>query len=280
MNDNDVTIPRRQMIMRTLVKLKAPALTDRLVAIAEDTDANTYVRMYAAEAVGAAGGNEYVQNLAALYDNTDPNFRGSIVKALANFPDDEDAQGVIIQAIRDSYYKVRIEAITSAKTMKLKKAEPYLLSRAENDPETSVKYEAYNALAALNTKDGNDFLTDIVTKKKINDTTRVRAASALLENGNAGQKEIIALAEETLKDDKLKNLRYALGREFAKYDNAAFASICGEYLAHSDISTKGTGLDIYAKGRYASLTGSVKAIAEDPKGGAVAAKAQRILAQE
>ncbi|GMO47134.1 MAG: HEAT repeat domain-containing protein [Treponemataceae bacterium] len=279
MENNSLSAQQRQTLMKSLVKLNDSAIAPRLVAIAEDSDENIHVRMYAAEAAGASGNDEYVANLIALYDNTDPNFRVSVVKALAGFAQNRDASALIIQAIRDNYYKVRIEAIGAAKKLKLNDAEPYLLSRAANDPESVVKYEAYNALAALGTGGANDFLTGIIADKKMSETSRAKAAAALLENGGAGLSQIIALAEETLKDDKQKNLRYALGKEFAKYDNAALAGICGEYLAHTDAATKGTGLDIYAKGRYASAAGSVRQIAEDPKGGAVAAKAQRILAQ-
>jgi HEAT repeat protein len=279
MENNDLSQQRRQTVMKTLAKLNDPAAVPRLVAMAEDTDENIYVRMYAAEAVGASGDDEYVPNLIALYDSADPNFRVSVVKALAGFGKNRGAAELVIQAIRDNHYKVRIEAISAAKKLKLADAEPYLLSRAENDPESAVKYEAYNALAALGTSAANGFLTGVVANKKMNETSRAKAAAALLENDGAGLREIITLAEETLKDDKQKNLRYALGKEFAKYDNTALAGICGEYLAHNDTATKGTGLDIYAKGRYASATDSVRQIAQDPKGGAISAKAQRILAQ-
>ena len=279
MENNDVPPSRRQTILKALSNLNSPQLADRLISIAENTDENMYVRMYAAEAVGASGSDAHVPKLIALYDSTDPALRASVVKSLSGFEKNDDAQALVIQAIRDGYHGVRVAALVAAKNMKLKNAEPYARLRAENDPETAVKHEAYATLAALDTKAGNDFLTGVVSDKKSGDVARIKAASALLENGNAGQNEIIALARETLHDDKQKNLRYALGKEFAKYGSAAFAGICGEYLSHSDVSTKGTGLDIYAKGRYAALTESVRAIAADPKGGALAAKAQRILAQ-
>jgi HEAT repeat protein len=279
MENNDVSVSRRQTILKALAKLNDPQIAGRLMAIADNTDENSFVRMYAAEAVGASGVAEYVPQLTALYDSTDPAFRASIVKALSGFQNNEDAESLVIQAIRDSYYRVRIEALIASKNMNLKKAEPYVLSRAENDPEPAVRHEAFTTLAAFSTKAGNDFLISVVEDKKSAETTRVKAAAALLEHGNAGHNEIIALARETLKDDKQKNLRYALGKEFAKYDNASFAGICGEYLSHSDVSTKGTGLDMFAKGRYLLLTDSVKTIADDPKGGALAAKAQRILSQ-
>ena len=58
-------------------------------------------------------------------------------------------------------------------------------------------------------------------------------------------------------------MRYALGKEFAKYDNGSFAEICGEYLNSADVATQGTGLDMWAKGRYSSCRAKVEEIAQD-----------------
>ena len=60
-----------------------------------------------------------------------------------------------------------------------------------------------------------------------------------------------------------KDLRYALGKEFAKYDRGEFAEICSEYLNSTDVATQGTGLDMWAKGRYSSCRAKVEEIARD-----------------
>ncbi|MDR1786220.1 MAG: HEAT repeat domain-containing protein [Spirochaetaceae bacterium] len=276
MDSNDVTAGQKQALMRAVSKLASPDIAGKLTEIAGDDNENTYVRMYAAEALGSLGDEQYVPLLAGFYDHSDPVFRAGVVRALSSFGDNREAQALVLQAIRDSHYRVRLEAIGAAKKMKLKKAEPYLLARAENDPEAQVKYAAYGALAALGTKEGENFLLGVLRGEKNSDAARTRAAAALLEGGIA-VKEVAAAAEATLRDDRQKNLRYSLGKEFARVKNSDLAGICGQYLAHQDAATRGTGLDIFARGRYPGVLDAVKAIGADEKGGTLAAKARRIL---
>lgn len=277
----DLTVAQKQTLVRVLGELKATETYDKLVEMAEDENENSFVRMYASEAIGAMQKDGALDVLTGLYDDKDPNLRVYVVKGVANF-NNSDAEKLIIQATRDSHVKVRLEAIAAIKKMKFSNAVPYLIYRAKNDPEQAVKNACYPVIAALNTGEGNDYLVGQLTDKKVGDGTKVKISSALLEAGNAGTKEIIDLARESLSDDKRKPMRYALGKEFAKYDNSAFADICLEYLANKDVATQGTGLDIYAKGRYSKADSAVNAIADkfDPeakKGNANAKKASKIL---
>ena len=63
--------------------------------------------------------------------------------------------------------------------------------------------------------------------------------------------------------DSRKNLRYALGKEFAKYGRPEYEEICLKFIEHSDVATQGTGLDIFAKGKYASVRPKVEALAKE-----------------
>lgn len=84
-----------------------------------------------------------------------------------------------------------------------------------------------------------------------------------MEFNHAGTDAVIELARESLKSDVTKKLRYALGKEFAKYGRPEFEEICSEYIASEDVATQGTGLDIWAKGRYEGNRASVELIAAD-----------------
>ena len=277
----DLSVAQRQSLVRVLGKIKATKTYTKLVELAKDSDENSFVRMYAAEAIGAMEKDDAVSVLSELYEDTDPNLRTYVVKGLAHFTK-PDAQDVLIQATRDTYYKVRLEAISAIKEQNLQRAVPYLIYRAKNDPERVVKEACYPVIATLNTKEGNDYLIGQITDKKVADNIKGKIAAALLVENNAGESEILALAEECLKDDRKKGLRYTLGKEFAKYDRSSYADICAKYIESKDVSTIGTGLDMYARGRYASVTGAVQALADkyDPNAktrNAMAQKASRIL---
>ena len=278
----DLTLPQKQALVKVLGKLKAVETYDRLVELAEDTDENSFIRMYSAEAIGAMEKEEAVHVLVKLYEDPDPKVRSYVIKGLAHFPENQDAKETILQAIRDAHVGVRLEAIDAAKNNDFKEAVPYMIYRIEKDKEDSVKKKCFPAIAILNTTEGNEFLIKQITDKKVADNPKSRAAQALLEQNNAGTEEIIELARETLKDDRRKSLRYALGKEFAKYKRSEFSQICKEYLASKDVTTQGTGLDIYAKGRYEDVTPIVRGLILDDakntkKKNANAEKASKIL---
>lgn len=296
---DDLNVSQRQALMRVLGRIKAVETWQKISEIAKDENENTFVRMYAAEAIGAMEKPESEDILVELFESNDPNLRTYVIKGISYF-NDKKSSDLIIQALRDSQYKVRLEAVSAVGKNRIDKAVPFLIFRCKDkDEQKQVKEKCYSVIADLNTSDGNDYLINVLKDKKIGDATKAKVSAALLEYNHAGTKEVIELARSALKSDIQKNLRYALGKEFAKYDRSEFADICAEYIASDDVATQGTGLDIWAKGRYSSVKAAVEEIAKDaeeenlteekekPKGyqfgvkkkNANAKKAKRILEQ-
>lgn len=260
LENEDLTVPQKQALVRALGNLHAVETYDTLVELAEDEDENSFVRMYSAEAIGEMKKSEAVPVLVNLFESDDPNLRASVIKGLSNFDDDESKK-TIIQGVRDSHQKVRNEAIKAVKNLKITEADEYLIYRAKNDKEPSVKKACYETLASLGTSKGDEYLLGELKNKKTGDNTKLEISKALLEN-QKGSKEVAALAEETVEDTRRKQLRYALGKEMAKYVNSDFADVCLKYIQDKDNATVGTGLDIYAKGRYSNCDEAVKNLAE------------------
>lgn len=296
---DDLNVSQRQALMRVLGRIKAVETWQKISEIAKDENENTFVRMYAAEAIGAMEKPESEDILVELFESNDPNLRTYVIKGISYF-NDKKSSDLIIQALRDSQYKVRLEAVSAVGKNRIDKAVPFLIFRCKDkDEQKQVKEKCYSVIADLNTSDGNDYLISVLKDKKIGDATKAKVSAALLEYNHAGTKDVIELARSALKSDIQKNLRYALGKEFAKYDRSEFADICAEYIASDDVATQGTGLDIWAKGRYSSVKAAVEEIAKDaeeenlteekekPKGyqfgvkkkNANAKKAKRILEQ-
>ena len=296
---DDLNVSQRQALMRVLGRIKAVETWQKISEIAKDENENTFVRMYAAEAIGAMEKPESEDILVELFGSNDPNLRTYVIKGISYF-NDKKSSDLIIQALRDSQYKVRLEAVSAVGKNRIDKAVPFLIFRCKDkDEQKQVKEKCYSVIADLNISDGNDYLISVLKDKKIGDATKAKVSAALLEYNHAGTKEVIELARSALKSDIQKNLRYALGKEFAKYDRSEFADICAEYIASDDVATQGTGLDIWAKGRYSSVKAAVEEIAKDaeeenlteekekPKGyqfgvkkkNANAKKAKRILEQ-
>ena len=265
---DDLSDAQRQTLMRTCGKMHAVQTWEKVVSVAEDEDENLYVRMYAAEALGLMEKKESVPVLTSLFSENDPNLRQYVIKGLSHFSGVVEAEETIMQGIRDEHWRVRQEAIKTAKEMKLKDSVPYLIYRAKNDNEKVIKDEAYTTLAALNDKEANDFMISQLQEKKTGDASKKKIVEVLLKEGHSGQKEILTLAEECLKDDKKKDLRYAIGKELAKYENSAYDEICIKYLTSKDATTQSLGLDIYKTNKFSSAESVMRTIYADKKANA------------
>ena len=261
----DLSDAQRQTLMRTLGKMKALNTWSKVVEILEDEDENSFVRMYAAEALGLMEKEEGVPVLVRAYSASDPNLRQYVIKGLSHFPNVVESKSLIIQAIRDEHWRVRQEAINVCKENSFTESIPYLIFRADKDSEKVIKNASMDAIAAINTKEGNDYLVSIITNKKSGDSSKQKAAEVLLKSGNAGQNEILELAESCVDDDKKKNLRYSIGKELAKNSRPEFEKICSLYLASKDTTTIGIGLDMYKNCRFSSVEEQMRTIEKDKK---------------
>lgn len=265
---DDLSDAQRQSLMRTCGKMHAVQTWDRLVDILENDDENAFVRMYAAEAIGLMKVEKSIPVLLKHFGATDPNLRQYVIKGLVNFPEDSEAQDAIVQGIRDEHWKVRQESIKAVKEMNMTAATPYLIYRAKNDTEKVIKDESLTTLAKLNTDEGNEYLVGQIKEKKVGDATKKKVIEVLLKEGNAGETEILELAEKCVNDDKRKDLRYAIGKELAKHAKPEYAQICGLYLDSKDTTTQSLGVDIYKNCRFESVEPRLREIYEDKKANA------------
>ncbi len=275
--ENDLATGERQNVVKALAKLKAVETYDILVEMVENEDENSYVRMYAAEAIGSIKPDESTQVLVDLYDSTDPNLREYAVKGLHQNTS-EEAIDLILNALKDDHHTVRLQAIDAIYSQNIKEASPALLYRAKNDTEVSIKNKCYDALAYFKYAQGIDYMIELLETEKVSDSVKANVASSLIKHDvSKGIDAAVVLALKVVGDDKKKNLRYALGKEFAKYENSKFEKVCEAYLLSKDVATQGTGLDIYKKNPYLSLRGTVQSLTEGEVANSIKAKAKSIL---
>lgn len=272
----DLSVPQRQNVVKVLGKLKAKETVPELTTLAQDTDETSFTRAYAAQALGEIGVQDSLKVLESLFGDPDPIVRQYVISGIKHYPK-SSVQNTIIQGIKDGHYRVRLEAIKAADSLKIADAVPYLVYRAKHDPEGVVKEACYPVIAKLNTSEGNEYLSSVLKDKKASDSTKAKVCDALFEADNVDENTVFTLAEECLKDDKRKPLRYAIGKLFVKYARPQYGDMCGKYLVSKDAATVGTGLDIFAAGKYSQLTEKVKEIAANDRAGANQRKAKHIL---
>ncbi|MCR5699354.1 MAG: HEAT repeat domain-containing protein [Treponemataceae bacterium] len=264
LREEELETTEKQFLMKALGELAVVETYDDLVEIAQDEDENTYVRRYAIEAASKMGKNEVIQILVDMNQSKDPAVRAVVVSCSGNFvPDDPDALTIVLDGLKDNHQSVRAAAIKICREKKLVQAEKSLVFRAKSDPVTNLKYDSYYALAAINTKEASNLLASVISDSKASETARAKAVDAALEYSvSECYDEIKDTTRKALEDDKLKNLRYAIGKSIAKHKTPHFEDICMAYLEHKDVSTKGTGLDMYASSHYADAKQIVEKIAE------------------
>ena len=247
---DDLTDAQRQTLMKTLGKLHAVETYDKIVSILENEDENSFVRMYAAEALGLMGKIEAVPVLINAFKDANPNLRQYAIKGLSEFAQDANAQGAILQGIRDEHWKVRQESIKASEKILDRHAIPYLEYRAEHDSERVIKEEAIYALSLYNDVNADHFLIDQLDKKMA-DSTKIKIVSVLLE-AEHGEEQILELANKTLDDVRMKNLAKGIGKLLAKYSRSSFKEICLKYLDNKDADIVGLGLDMYKNHKFDS----------------------------
>ena len=101
-----------------------------------------------------------------------------------------------------------------------------------------------------NDVNADHFLIDQLDKKMA-DSTKLKIVATLLE-ADHGEEEILALANKTLDDVRMKNLAKGIGKLLAKYSRSSFKDICLKYLDNKDADIVGLGLDMYKNYKFGS----------------------------
>ncbi|MBO4727994.1 MAG: hypothetical protein J5631_06210, partial [Spirochaetaceae bacterium] len=184
----------------------------------------------------------------------------------------------IITAVKDSFYKVRLAALQAIIDQNIEDASSVVLYRAKNDAENVVKHKAYETLSATHSAEGIWYLLNVIEDKKKSETDRAKAAAVLLKyNFETSIEPVKSVARETLDDKRLIKLRYAIGKELARYTSPAIEDICAAYLINDDVATKGTALDMFEKNNFESLRPLVEVMSVDAKEGTNMRKAKNVL---
>ena len=277
MLDSAVSENTKLYLISALGELNAVQSVSTIVELAKDTSEPTSVRMAAAEALGGIDSPEAVKALITIYEDSDANVRVSVIKALSK-KSDENSRSIIIAAVKDSFYKVRLAALQAVIDQNITDASSVVLYRAKNDAENVVKHKSYETLSAIHSAEGIWYLLNVIEDKKKSETDRAKAAAVLLKyNFDSSIEPVKSVARETLDDKRLIKLRYAIGKELAKYTNPAIEDICAAYIISDDVATKGTALDMFEKNNFESLRPLVEVMSLDDKEGTNKKKAKNVL---
>lgn len=267
----------RQNIMTALGDIGSQDSWSRLSEIASNDNENAYIRASAGVAIGRMGKIESVDILSSMFEESDPLLRSAAIEGLSEFAIPE-SDSLILEALKDAYYKVRLQAIDAVQKKKLSAAVPYLIYRAENDPEEIVKSKAFEALGILKTDDSVQWLIKYFKDIKRSDKYRVKSAESLLRNeAQIFYQDFIIQLQEILADEKRKSLRNELLKLYVQNTAIHSNKLTFDLLLSKDALLKNAALDVLEKSYIPELHTEIEKLASDEKQGAVSRRAKKIL---
>jgi HEAT repeats/PBS lyase HEAT-like repeat len=206
LEDNLFDPLRKPAIIESLGKLKAYEALEILTDLATDIYSDDKsLRWRSVVALGEIGSAESLPVLKSLFSDEDPNLRNYTISALKNFPS-EDVVDLLIQGLKDSFWKVRVKAAESLGELGSKEAVEILIYKSENDPDIrNVRSASLNALGDIGGSEAFDFIRKIYQNERTNIGLRYIAIRILAEKDLSNSLKIIinVIEEEWDKDNTL-----------------------------------------------------------------------------
>jgi HEAT repeat protein len=183
---------RKPAIIESLGKLKAIEALEILSDLATDNYSDDKsLRWRAVVALGEIGAKESLPVLQSLFSDDDPNLRNYTITALKHFPPKE-ISALLIQGLKDSFWKVRVNAAQSLGELKIKDAIPILIYKTENDPDIrNVRSASLIALGEIGGKDSFDLIRKLYENDRSDIGLRSIAIKILTENDLSNSLKII-----------------------------------------------------------------------------------------
>ena len=278
-NDDKKEVILKEAVMQALENISFDECLSFLMEVVEDENENVIVRSLAISALSKIQSEDVFTNLVSLYYSQEPLIRAASVKAISKF-DRAEAREVILQACRDSQYKVRKEAIDAINFTSNEACE-HLLYRAKMDPEMSIRTLSVEKLVALNCSASDEWMLKTFNDDNANVSLRVKIAKELLEHRlEFIIKDVERVAIEAVSSNREKKLASELGRVIAKIKTDSTSKIAEHYIKSKDVLIKTLGLDMFSLNRYSSVIPLVDEIKNDPKAGALQKRAIFLLKEE
>jgi HEAT repeat protein len=246
-----------------------------LTEIAAGPEERVTLRMAALEALSAIGDDSALPVIISAVSDEDPNVRSSAIAALGPFQG-EEVNRAVLEAFRDSYYRVRLGAAQASRRGKLEAAVPYLKFRAERDEVPQVRDEAIRALGAIESPEAYDILTALFEDRRSPAPVRIRSAEMLVSRDTEACIEKL-IAE--MDDAKSRN-QGALYNGFLHIIGGAqsekLEALARRLLASGDILEKSYALDLAANNNFRAMADEIQPLTENRNAG-LARKARTVL---
>ncbi|TFH04365.1 MAG: HEAT repeat domain-containing protein [Spirochaetales bacterium] len=266
--DEVATDDLRGAVLRALGETGSAEALPMLTEIASDEYQIGSLRQYAADSLGKIGMDESFAVLVSLTAAEDALLRAYAVHAVGYY-DSPEAAEILIGALRDSFWRVRVSALQGLAERKWTDAAPAVAYKARRDPERPVRQAAITTMIALADDVSVQTLTDIARSVRTGESERIQAILGLYEVDLAGS---IDFFQELVSEEwERENSRIldAVGKRASESDDPVIEPIVGRLLSHPNFIIRIYGIRGAGRAGLVSYVPILKEFAEDSSPGIV-----------
>lgn len=201
-------------------KEAVPVLTD----ILKNPDNDPILREYACDSLGKIGDPASLPVIETLLASKNEELRAYAVNSLKHFSGSA-VDEKLIQALKDSFWRVRVSAAGSLGTRKVAAAVPILEYKAKYDPVPNVEIAAISALGEIGGSEAFAFLRGTLANQLVSLTLREAAADQLIKNDLSAS---------------LPDIEKIINEDWGKGGSHLLTYICQKLSVAKDPALKGT----------------------------------------
>lgn len=180
----------KPQVILALGKLKYTAAVPELTKILKNHDQQLVMREYSCAALGEIGDPKSISAVKAAYSSTNDYLRAYAVSSIGYFKGKE-VNALLIQALKDSFWRVRVNAAKSLGKKQAAEALPILEYKARYDPQIVVRRAAINAIGQVDDPKGFSFLRSVFSNSLVDASLREVAVTQLVKKDLKGSLKTI-----------------------------------------------------------------------------------------
>jgi HEAT repeat protein len=266
----------RAEMLSALGKIGASESIPFLTGILQDENQERSFRWRACQALGSIGDPESLSAIEAALNDGDTILRTFAIRALREF-DGDLVYEYFIDALRDSFWRVRLAAIETLGERKEKQAVDILEYKAKNDPEEKIRLAALTALGAIGGGRSLDVLRDIMETESSSQVMRISAMHILIrENIGAAFKSIDKILEQEW-DKPNSRLIIELVKAMSSAEHPRLAGYFERFLAYPDVSVVLMTLRGIERNGFVQLKEKVRELSEARTASSIKTTAASVL---
>ena len=206
---------------------------------------------------------EDVDILYEVYQTTDdPLVRSYAVSSLGYF-DSEKAETALIQSLRDSFWRVRVNGAKALGERKSEEAVSILIYKATRDPEVRVRLEAIEALGNIATREAFDAIQEIYKKEGSDMKLRSAALEALasgdIDNSLSVFEQIIDSQWEISRSSMLE----LTAKRLSRCQSSDLERIFERFLLHPELTVKIHGIRGIRYNKFSGLKSRIEELSSE-----------------